>query len=126
MNNPWDAIKYEPQGPIVSCERPHMYYDVDSTLVRPIYEEHEVADLFIRGVGYVKNDELIYEMEVARSRGHVIVVWSQGGAAWANTVVRELKLEPFVDFVLAKPSWFADDKPADEILDSSRRFFREF
>lgn len=111
---------------IVSCERPHMFFDVDSTLVRPVYEEHEVADIFIRGVGYVQNNELIYEMQVGRSRGHVIVVWSQGGVDWAKTVVRELKLEPYVDFILAKPSWYADDKLGSEILDASRRFFREF
>lgn len=111
---------------IVSCERPHMYYDVDETLVRPVREEHEEPDVYIRGTGFVINDDLVYEMEIGRARGHVIVVWSQGGVDWAKTVVRELKLESFVDFVLAKPSWYADDKMPEEILDASRRFFRDF
>jgi phosphoserine phosphatase len=49
-------------------------------------------------------------------RGHTVVVWSAGGAQWAERVVRELDLVPYVDACLAKPTWHYDDLPANEIL----------
>jgi hypothetical protein len=111
---------------ITSSERPHMYFDVDSTLVRPIEESDILPDIYIRGLGFMVNHELVYEIEVGRARGHVIVVWSQGGVDWARTVVDALDIKDSVDFVLAKPSWYADDKLGSEILDPTRRFFRDF
>jgi len=43
------------------------------------------------------------------ARGHAIVVWSGGGADWAEAVVKALKLEEFVDVVTAKPTYYIDD-----------------
>lgn len=49
-------------------------------------------------------------------RGHTVIVWSAGGAAWAARAVAMLELEAFVDVVMAKPKWFYDDRQAHEIL----------
>lgn len=110
---------------ITSNERPHVYYDVDYTLVRPVQsDKNHIVD--INGVPWEVNHNLIEEIHLSVSRGHVVIVWSQGGADWAKRVVQALGLEELVDFCLAKPSWFADDKPHEEILDKTRQFFRDF
>lgn len=51
-----------------------------------------------------------------RSRGSVIVVWSAGGYAWAEAVVRALDLEKHVDLVMTKPHGYIDDKEAKDIM----------
>lgn len=106
----------------VTPEKPHMYFDVDYTLIRP----WGTADVIIEEVPYQINKALISEMRVAKSRGHAVVVWSQGGSDWARRVCEELAITDLVDVVIAKPSWFTDDKPPEEILDVSRHFFRDF
>jgi len=44
------------------------------------------------------------------SRGHSVIVWSGGGADWAESVVKALELEPFVEVVMGKPTYYIDDK----------------
>jgi len=51
-----------------------------------------------------------------KARGAVIVVWSQSGYKWAESVVKALKLEPYVDFVLSKPIAYIDDLPVQTWL----------
>lgn len=52
------------------------------------------------------NIELLVKMA---KRGHSIVVWSGGGADWAEAVVKALKLEQYVHVVTGKPTYFIDD-----------------
>lgn len=47
-------------------------------------------------------------------RGYNIVVWSQGGYAWAAAVVKELGLDNYVDFVMTKPIKYIDDLACKE------------
>lgn len=51
-----------------------------------------------------------------KARGSYIVVWSAGGYAWANQVVKALGLELYVDLVMTKPHAYIDDKRADEFM----------
>jgi len=51
-----------------------------------------------------------------KTRGHTIVVWSQGGNHWAESVVKALDLEDHVDLVMDKPSWYIDDLPASAFM----------
>jgi len=109
-------------------ERPHMYFDVDYTLIRPWKSEvsKDEGAIYLNGVGWELNLNIIQEIKVAKARGQTVIVWSQGGANWARDVVESAGLGEYVDCCLAKPSWYFDDKPYQEILDKTRKCFREF
>lgn len=114
---------------VVGKEAPYMFFDVDDTLVKPI--EGPSSPMMgpfiqIRNQYFLINVRVIADLRLCKVRGHQAVVWSQGGATWAATVVRELGLEPYVDFVIAKPSWFIDDRKAEDILDKSRWYDGSF
>jgi len=117
---------------VVTLERPHMYFDVDGTLVRPFKsfeEESEATDtdfIIINNTMMKVNLKVIEDLKMCRTRGHTVVVWSQGGSSWACTVVQALNLEEFVDIVIAKPSWYVDDKTPGTILDDSRYYDGNF
>lgn len=49
-----------------------------------------------------------------KSRGHTVVVWSQGGSAWAAYVCRALGIENAVDYCMDKPNWYVDDLPSEK------------
>lgn len=51
-----------------------------------------------------------------KARGSFIVVWSAGGFAWANAVVKALGLENHVDLIMTKPHCYIDDKEAKDIM----------
>lgn len=51
-----------------------------------------------------------------KARGSFIVVWSSGGFAWAEAVVKALGLGAHVDICMTKPHMFIDDKQAHEIM----------
>jgi len=51
-----------------------------------------------------------------KSRGSYIIVWSAGGFAWAEAVVKALGLEKYVDQVMTKPHLYIDDKKAKEFM----------
>lgn len=114
---------------VILPERPHMYFDVDYTLVRPWWPDEaspENSCLTFASRSWELNRNIVEEIKIAKARGQVTVVWSQGGAAWAATVVENAGLEEYVDCCMAKPSWFFDDKSYDTILDATRLCFREF
>lgn len=48
------------------------------------------------------------------TRGYTILVWSANGKEWAETVIRKLKLQEYVDIIMTKPCKLLDDKPASE------------
>lgn len=98
--------------------------DVDDTLVSwkpigpetPPHESCETIDIEFNGANksYWLFSDNVRSLEAHFHKGHRVVVWSGSGHAWAATVVRTLRLERFVDLVMAKPKWLLDDmKPQD-------------
>lgn len=113
----------------VTKEAPHMFFDVDGTLVSPLegapYPGSGAA-IRLSGQYFKVNQDVISVLKLCKVRGHVVVVWSQGGAAWADRVVSALALSDYVDVVIAKPSWYVDDLSPEEILDKSRWYDGKF
>ncbi len=53
-------------------------------------------------------------LKKCHSRGYSVTVWSNGGWAWAESVIRALNLEDFVSKIESKPIKIVDDLPYDE------------
>jgi hypothetical protein len=95
------------------------YFDVDETLV-------SILPPGVDGGTYVYGPGIEARVRPSRrhvaailehkARGHAVIVWSQGGYAWARAVVEALNLEPYVDAILCKPNWYYDDLKADEFM----------
>lgn len=68
----------------------------------------------------VPNWPQIEQLKKHRLRQHTVLVWSAGGCAWAESAIRTLGLEQYVDVVISKPSWVYDDLPASEFMPKSR------
>jgi phosphoserine phosphatase len=104
-----------------------IYVDVDNTLLFSLREyPHEVTHEVVKINGrkfwvHAPHIEMIKDF---KARGHSIVVWSAGGAEWAQAAVLALNLESLVDVVLSKPDWYIDDKKASEFMDESKRFYK--
>lgn len=99
-----------------------VYFDVDDTLVMwkdPIYKPQpgaiEIVDktdgtrVFL--TPHHKHIELLKKY---KARGYEVKVWSGGGWAWAESVIRTLGLTEFVDEVSSKPIKYVDDLPCQE------------
>lgn len=111
---------------------PHFYFDVDNTLIHLLTESDvNNASLIDRcTVDFSASSEAFscYDMYfnkqmvdlllASHARGHIIIVWSAGGAEWARAVANEIekRFGKCVDYCLSKPSWWADDKSAEFIL----------
>lgn len=98
-----------------------IYFDVDDTLV--IWQVNPPEDFMDRIVmiadatgpvavqPHTKHIKLLKEH---KKNGDIIVVWSQGGSDWAEAVVKGLKLEEYVDLIIAKPALYYDDLPPEQ------------
>lgn len=114
--------------PIPKFKEPIVYIDVDDTLVSWAHgffwhegalefeDPYDGATLYLDVI-----KEHVDAIKSHKLRGHTVVVWSAGGADWAEEVVKRLHLEKHVDAVLAKPNWFYDDLPANRILEEIHR-----
>lgn len=90
-------------------------FDVDDTLIvsAQLSEKliHIVDPVFPdRKITMGVHEPMIRLMHEEKHRGAFIIVWSRGGQAWAENVVKALGLEDVVDLVLAKPMVYFDDK----------------
>lgn len=111
-------------------EKPTIFCDVDDTLImwNPPKDLHSQCVKLNTGGYYVfcyphkPHIELLKEF---KSRGHIIVVWSAGGADWAETVVKKLQLESIVDLVVSKPTWYIDDLPSELFMDKNSRIWKD-
>jgi phosphoserine phosphatase len=104
-----------------------IYIDIDNTLVFSLREyPHEVTHEVVKvgGRKFWVHAPHIEMMRDFKARGHSLIVWSAGGAEWAEAVIVALKLTDLVDVVLSKPDWYIDDKKASEFMDESKRFYK--
>ena len=117
--------------PIVIPDGPTWFCDIDDTLViwgKPDHPE-AIAITMDWGNGIPCVERLVPHkthidmLKKAKFRGHVVVVWSAGGSAWAHAVVKALGLEEYVDLVVSKPNWFIDDLPASAFLPEYSRIY---
>lgn len=114
--------------PIPKFKEPIVFYDVDDTLVSwdhyGTFKEGMIeftAPESGHPMWLEPIPEHIKAMKNHKLRGHTVVVWSAGGADWAEEVVKKLGLQPYVDVIMSKPNWFYDDIPASEFMPEHNR-----
>jgi FMN phosphatase YigB (HAD superfamily) len=96
-------------------ERKTVYFDCDDTLLEwKTCSEDEEGALRIENNGHAfykkvisANVEALIDHSLA---GHLVVVWSAGGSTWAETIIKALNIELYVDVILNKPDFYYDDK----------------
>jgi len=90
-------------------------FDVDDTLLMwdmaKTVLENEIVTVVCRGKSQERqvnpfNLDLLIKMS---NSGHSIVVWSAGGSDWAESAVKALGIEKYVDIVMKKPTYYIDD-----------------
>lgn len=119
------AIEYKlphKRKPLVVTKESTIFVDVDDTLVMwgkakkgektvAITNPHDGKQDYLRPhKGHIK------VLKDRYSRGSFIVVWSAGGFAWAEAVVKALGLENYVDLIMTKPHIYIDDKEAVHVM----------
>ena len=107
-----------------------VYFDVDDTLM-----EWKQCDPSFRDACRIENNGFVFykrpinihveELKNQKMAGNTVVVWSAGGAKWAEAVLRALKIEQYVDVVLTKPDFYYDDKDVDYWFPKKRYFHME-
>jgi hypothetical protein len=116
--NPFDVIEIQrgEPGPYVLGRGRVLYVDVDDTLITPFrHARPPGADMGrcieIGGFSFeVLERNLDTVRRFAANADTTIIVWSNGGATWAEQVVKALNLEPLVAACLSKPTWAIDDR----------------
>jgi len=98
-------------------------FDVDDTLVmwdepsQPGVGKVSFVDPYDGSFHYLTpHKKHVDLLKKYKARGMMVMVWSAGGAKWAEAVLMTLKLTEFVDVVMTKPSKFVDDLQAHEVL----------
>ena len=92
-----------------------IFFDVDDTLVMwgesDLYKRQLVVKdpyFIIEETLYI-NEAHVKLLKRCKFRGKFIVVWSHGGYKWAESVVKALELEEYVDLILTKMEDYVDD-----------------
>lgn len=112
---------------MITFKTPPTMFDVDDTLIMWQDTHPEAVEMTIGAYTerVVIHHEHIKALKLHKFRGHTIVVWSAGGAEWAEKVVIALGLEAWVDVCMDKPAWYYDDIPAKEYMPESLRIYIE-
>jgi len=104
-----------------------LFVDCDDTLVMwdlSKYPDLPRIQLDCYGpVTLIPNQKNINLVKKFSKLGYTIVVWSQTGVDWAETVAKAVGIEEFVDVCISKPTYYLDDLSSDAWLD--RRIYRE-
>lgn len=86
-----------------------LYVDVDETLIRPAPNIDGAVN--VGGFPFEVLDRNVDTLRrFAANADTTIIVWSAGGAIWADQVVEALGLTDCVDVCLSKPTWYLDDR----------------
>ena len=88
-----------------------VYFDIDNTLAT------------WKGFEYYPHSGYVRLLKQFKIRGHTTVVWSAGGAEWAEIVINKFGLSEYVDLIISKPDWYADDLRSEEFLPEINRIF---
>jgi hypothetical protein len=110
--------------PLIVRNESTIWVDVDQTLIvyptegvnyekatlEVVNPNDGVKERFIPHAGHIKI------LKQRKGRGSHITVWSAGGYAWAEAVVKALGLEAYVDLICTKPHIYIDDKEAKDIM----------
>jgi FMN phosphatase YigB (HAD superfamily) len=109
----WDSTQEdkEKNGVLFTCPGSMVYDPEDGSEIGFAGEWSELL---------VPNWPQIEQLKKHRLRHHTVVVWSSGGYDWAETAVRTLKLEQYVDVVISKPVWLYDDLQPSEFMPKAR------
>jgi hypothetical protein len=109
-------------------KEPIVYCDIDDTLVSwnfdyncpgPNKLEFKDIDGDILYLEVIK--EHVNVLKSHNLRGHTIILWSAGGADWAEEVGIKIGIDDIVDAYASKPTWFYDDIPASEFMPEHNR-----
>lgn len=102
--------------PIFFSNENTSYFDIDDTMVMWTKGTHygEGKQEFenpYNGETYwlIPHAKHIDFLKSCHGRGHLIVVWSAGGSAWAKEVVSKLGLSQYVHLIITKPVRYIDD-----------------
>lgn len=96
-------------------------FDVDDTLVMwgmPT-DSNSIGfkDPYDLSVNFLKpHKKHIALLKKYKGRGLKVIVWSAAGFRWAETVVKTLGLEDYVDYIMTKPAKVVDDLTPNEFL----------
>ena len=106
--------------PSVLASDNNIFVDVDETLVFWRIDEdpndiiiqvnHPYLHKYIELIPHHRNIDLV---KSNKGQGRRVIIWSAGGYAWAEAVVKALKLESYVDLIMAKPIAYVDDLPME-------------
>lgn len=105
-------------------------FDVDNTLIMwhsNVNEKVPGSIEFLYGgekVYLTPHKNHIRFLKQCSIRGDFIEVWSKNGYQWAETVVKKLNLEKYVDLARSKPSRHVDDKTEIEAIAGARIYMR--
>lgn len=109
-------------------------FDCDNTLLmwdkkhdQPGEGREEIADPYDHGKKlYLKPHKVHCRLlRQYKGRGFTVVVWSKAGYAWGEAVVKHLKLEDYVDYVMTKPDRHIDDATKIEDIIGNRVYFED-
>lgn len=100
-----------------------IFFDVDDTLVMhdpdlPDIGKIDIVDPYDATLIFTltPHKRHVKLLKDKHARGYGVVVWSAGGAAWANAVVNALHLTEYVDLVCAKPNAYVDDVKCEDFI----------
>lgn len=92
--------------------------DVDDTLVMwniSEYPEFPVIELDCYGPVVLAVNQKNVNLVIKLSKlGYKIVIWSQTGYDWAETVSKAVGLHPYASLYMSKPRYYVDDLPSNE------------
>jgi hypothetical protein len=89
-----------------------VWFDIDGTLIKQASQE-ETDTIEINGLNFKKLEHNIEQLKLHYAQKHFIIVHSAANNGWAETVIKKLGLEQYIDLVLTKARWYVDDEPAD-------------
>jgi hydroxymethylpyrimidine pyrophosphatase-like HAD family hydrolase len=79
-------------------------------VIKDPYMDH---DIYV--TPHIKHIEMLKRYH---KQGYFVIIWSAGGAEWAESVAKALKLEEYCDLIIAKPLKYVDDLEVTEWLNT--------